>query len=69
MHTAWCTRVSPDLLSPALLPACLHYPLQCPNLKAIQSMGAGVDSMIHEPSLPRHVPLLRVIDPLSEWEG
>jgi hypothetical protein len=39
---------------------------QCPNLKAIQSMGAGVDSMIHEPSLPRHVPLLRVIDPLSE---
>lgn len=29
-------------------------------------MGAGVDSMIHEPSLPRHVPLLRVIDPLSE---
>ncbi|PSC71738.1 Glyoxylate hydroxypyruvate reductase A [Micractinium conductrix] len=37
---------------------------RCPNLKAIQSMGAGVDSMIGEPSLPRHVPLLRVIDPL-----
>ena len=27
-------------------------------------MGAGVDSMIGEPTLPRHVPLLRVIDPL-----
>lgn len=42
----------------------LPAPSQCPNLKAIQSMGAGVDSMIGEPSLPRHVPLLRVIDPL-----
>lgn len=37
---------------------------QCPKLRAIQSMGAGVDSMLGEPSLPRHVPLLRVIDPL-----
>lgn len=37
---------------------------RCSNLKAIQSMGAGVDSMIGEPSLPRHIPLLRVIDPL-----
>lgn len=27
-------------------------------------MGAGVDHMVGEPSLPRHVPLLRVIDPL-----
>jgi glyoxylate/hydroxypyruvate reductase A len=27
-------------------------------------MGAGVDSMVADPSLPRHVPLLRVIDPL-----
>ena len=25
-----------------------HASMQCPNLKAIQSMGAGVDSMIHE---------------------
>lgn len=39
-------------------------PVQCPRLKGIQSMGAGVDSLIGEPSLPRHVPLLRVIDPL-----
>lgn len=37
---------------------------QCPNLKAIQSMGAGVDSLLTDPTLPRHVPLLRVIDPL-----
>jgi glyoxylate/hydroxypyruvate reductase len=37
---------------------------QCPNLKALQSMGAGVDSLLSDPTLPRHVPLLRVIDPL-----
>lgn len=36
--------------------------LQCPRLRGIQSMGAGVDHMVGEPSLPRHVPLLRVID-------
>ena len=36
---------------------------QCPNLKAIQSMGAGVDSLLTDPTLPRHVPQLRVIDP------
>lgn len=37
---------------------------QCPNLKGIQSMGAGVDHCMHDATLPRHVPLLRVIDPL-----
>ncbi|KAL4420433.1 hypothetical protein ABPG75_010089 [Micractinium tetrahymenae] len=49
---AICWKPAPGLLK------------QCPNLKGIQSMGAGVDHMIDEPSLPRHVPLLRVIDPL-----
>lgn len=37
---------------------------RCPNLKAIQSMGAGVDSLLQDTTLPRHVPLLRVVDPL-----
>lgn len=27
-------------------------------------MGAGVDSLLNDPTLPRHLPLLRVIDPL-----
>lgn len=27
-------------------------------------MGAGVDSLFQDPALPRHVPILRVIDPL-----
>jgi len=37
---------------------------RCSALKAIQSMGAGVDSILSIPEIPRHVPLLRVIDPL-----
>jgi hypothetical protein len=47
------------------LPCCsLSLSCQCHNLKAIQSMGAGVDSLMGDGTLPRHVPLLRVIDPL-----
>ena len=37
---------------------------KCRNLKAIQSMGAGVDSLMGDTTLPQHIPLLRVIDPL-----
>lgn len=58
--------------APRFIPATAHMPsvcwppppMQCPNLKAIQSMGAGVDSLIGDDTLPRAVPLLRVIDPL-----
>ena len=45
---------------PTWFPACL----QCPRLKAIQVLGAGVDSLLSDASAPRHIPLLRVIDPL-----
>jgi glyoxylate/hydroxypyruvate reductase A len=41
--------------------------LCCPqytDLKAIQVLGAGVDSLVTDPDLPRNIPLLRVIDPL-----
>lgn len=37
---------------------------RCVNLKAVQSTGAGVDSMLSDPNIPRNIPLLRVIDPL-----
>lgn len=36
---------------------------RCPNLKAIQAMGAGVDSLLCDSNLPK-VPILRIIDPL-----
>src|SRR5215469_14191519 len=36
---------------------------QFPNLRAIFSMGAGVDHLLLDPGLPAHVPLVRMADP------
>lgn len=33
-----------------------------PNLKALQSFGAGVDSILSDPSLPAALPLARIVD-------
>lgn len=43
-----------------------------PNLKAILSLGAGVDHALLDPDLPPGVPLVRLIDPalaeqMAEW--
>jgi len=34
-----------------------------PNLKLIQSLWMGVDSLLADPTLPSHVPLARLVDP------
>jgi glyoxylate/hydroxypyruvate reductase len=34
-----------------------------PNLKLICSLGAGVDAILNDPTLPKHVPIVRVNDP------
>jgi glyoxylate/hydroxypyruvate reductase A len=34
-----------------------------PNLKLIVSLGAGVDHLLDDPALPRHVPIMRLVDP------
>lgn len=34
-----------------------------PNLKCIASLGAGVDHILKDKTLPSHVPIVRVIDP------
>jgi len=34
-----------------------------PNLKLILSLGAGVDHILCDPQLPRHVPIVRLVDP------
>ena len=34
-----------------------------PNLKVILSLGAGVDAILRDPTLPAHVPIVRVNDP------
>jgi glyoxylate/hydroxypyruvate reductase A len=33
-----------------------------PNLKAIFSLGAGIDGFLSDPDFPRHVPLIRFVD-------
>jgi glyoxylate/hydroxypyruvate reductase A len=41
-----------------------------PNLKLILSLGAGVDHVLSDPQLPRHLPLVRLVDPyLSDAMG
>jgi glyoxylate/hydroxypyruvate reductase A len=34
-----------------------------PNLKLIFSLGAGVDHILRDQSLPKHVPIVRLVDP------
>jgi glyoxylate/hydroxypyruvate reductase A len=34
-----------------------------PNLKLVQSLWMGVEQLLADPSLPRHVPLARLLDP------
>jgi glyoxylate/hydroxypyruvate reductase A len=33
-----------------------------PNLKAIFSMGAGVETLLQDPDLPREIPIVRLVD-------
>src|SRR5438067_13858965 len=34
-----------------------------PNLTLILSLGAGVDHLLGDPQLPRHLPIVRLVDP------
>ncbi len=34
-----------------------------PRLRAVFSLGAGVDGLLADPQFPRHVPLVRMVDP------
>ena len=33
------------------------------NLKLIYSMGAGVDGVLADPTIPKHIPICRIVDP------
>ena len=39
-----------------------------PNLKAVFSLGAGVDGFLVDPGFPIHVPLIRFVDPTLSGE-
>src|SRR3989339_497948 len=34
-----------------------------PNVKAIFNLGAGVDALLQDPTLPKSVPIVRLVDP------
>jgi glyoxylate/hydroxypyruvate reductase len=36
---------------------------QYPNLKCISSMGAGVDHLLRDKDIPKHIPIVRIIEP------
>jgi glyoxylate/hydroxypyruvate reductase A len=62
-------RIWPELGDPAAIDAAFvwrhpHGALAgLPNLRAIFSLGAGVDGILADPLLPRAVPLVRMLDP------
>lgn len=62
-------RYWPDIGDPAAIEYALvwHPPpgllATLPNLKLIVGLGAGVDHLLRDPDLPRHVPILRLVDP------
>lgn len=66
-EVAW--RVEPDLGDRAEIEAALVWRpapgwlASLPNLKLILSQGAGVDHILVDPLLPRHVPIIRLVDP------
>ena len=62
-------RTWPDLGDPAEIEyALVWFPppgllASLPNLKAVFSVGAGVDHLLADPDYPRHVPMVRMVEP------
>ena len=62
-------RCAPDLGDPAEIDVALVWRpapgwlAGLPNLRLILSQGAGVDHILADPLLPRHVPIVRLVDP------
>jgi glyoxylate/hydroxypyruvate reductase A len=62
-------RVWPDIGNPADIAYALVWSpppgllAGLPNLKAVFSLGAGLDHLFRDPALPAHVPVVRMVDP------
>ena len=62
-------RVWPEIGDPAEIDYALvwrpepGFLASLPNLKLILSLGAGVDHLLGDPLLPRHLPIVRLVDP------
>jgi glyoxylate/hydroxypyruvate reductase len=62
-------RVVPEIGNPKDIDAALVWKppagllASLPNLRMIVSLGAGVDHLLGDATLPRHVPIVRLVDP------
>ncbi|MCO5089777.1 glyoxylate/hydroxypyruvate reductase A [Bosea sp. (in: a-proteobacteria)] len=62
-------RVWPDVGDPAEIDVAFMFRpphgefLKYPNLRAILNLGVGVDPLLTDPDLPRHLPIARIVDP------
>jgi glyoxylate/hydroxypyruvate reductase A len=62
-------RVWPEIGNPAEIDYALVWKPEpgflasLPSLKLILSLGAGVDHLLADPHLPRHLPIVRLVDP------
>ena len=62
-------RIWPDIGDPAAIDYAIVWRpppgllASLPRLKLILSLGAGVDHLLSDPHLPRHVPVVRLVDP------
>lgn len=62
-------RVWPEVGAPADIDAALvwNHPrgalARFPNLRAVLSLGAGVNHILDDPELPAHLPIARIVDP------
>jgi glyoxylate/hydroxypyruvate reductase len=65
------TRIYPDIGDPGTIDYALVWApppgllAALPRLKLIASIGAGVDHILADPSVPRHVPIVRLVDPAT----
>lgn len=62
-------RFWPELGDPAAIEFALVWQpepgllARLPNLRLIVCLGAGVDALLADPTLPRHAPIVRLVDP------
>ncbi|WP_205648499.1 2-hydroxyacid dehydrogenase [Acuticoccus kandeliae] len=60
----WPEIGDPDTVDVALMWRAPHGEFgRYPNLKAILNLGVGVDTLFHDPDLPRDIPIARMVDP------
>ena len=71
-------RIWPKIGNPAEIDFCVGWAFpagslaKLPNLRGLQSLGAGVDHVFRDPELPETLPISRIVDPsmtedMTQW--